>query len=561
MNTELILNIAELCAGVGLFIFAMFLVEESLKQLSGRNFKLFLQHITKNRVGAAAGGAIVTALLQSSSVVSLMVLALVGAGVFTTQSALAIVFGANLGTTLGNWIIATLGFKIDIDVIAFPAVFAGGLIFAFFRESKKMKTFATFIVGFGLVFIALSFMKTAMQEQVTAFDISAYRTVHPGVYLLVGFVLTLIVQSSSVAIAFTLSALSAGAVDFVSAAAIALGAETGTVVKLVFSAIGGTATKKRVVTGNIVFNLVLTVVVFSFLHSIVHFITDVIGIKDPLIGLVAFSTLNNFATIILFLLILDPLTSLLKKLFTDTTLTATVFLKDAEHADAATALSLFQKETHLFIYTSIRFNLELFEITTGNETSNTEFDEINKQRNYESKKAEEKYEFLKQHQGEIQSFFLDLRSKSDSERNARLNQLISAVRSSMHAAKSVNDISSNIANLKKSTENIQYDFFMHHRDTTRNFYTQLLQLTASGKPDLAALRKLLEKVQERYTAALDDFYREAQNSGVNGTDITTIINFNRELFTSNKAILMAVKDFLLDEDEAADFNTMLVYKT
>ena len=91
---EILSSIFKLSAGIGLFLFAMYLLEESLKNLSGRNFKIFLQRTTKNKVGAVAGGAIVTAILQSSSMVSLMVLAFVGAGVFTMKSAMALIVGA-----------------------------------------------------------------------------------------------------------------------------------------------------------------------------------------------------------------------------------------------------------------------------------------------------------------------------------------------------------------------------------------------------------------------------------------------------------------------------------
>ena len=120
---DLYILIFKLFAGIGLFLFAMYLIEESLKNLSGRNFKLFLQRSTKNRIGAVVGGAIVTGALQSSSMVSLMVLAFVGAGVFTMKNAMAIILGANLGTTLDSWFVATLGFKTNIEVIAYPAVF------------------------------------------------------------------------------------------------------------------------------------------------------------------------------------------------------------------------------------------------------------------------------------------------------------------------------------------------------------------------------------------------------------------------------------------------------
>jgi phosphate:Na+ symporter len=140
-------HILKLLAGIGFFLFAIYLLEDSLKNLSGRSFKLFLQRITKNKAGAATGGAIVTGILQSSSLVSFMVLAFVGAGVFTMSKAMAIILGANLGTTLVSWVIAALGFTVDIEIVAYPAVCLGGLLFILFGNRKTSNTSRFFFSG------------------------------------------------------------------------------------------------------------------------------------------------------------------------------------------------------------------------------------------------------------------------------------------------------------------------------------------------------------------------------------------------------------------------------
>ena len=191
---EILTLIFKLAAGVGLFLFAMYLLEESLKNLSGRNFKLFLQRTTKNRVGAVAGGALITAVLQSSSMVSIMVLAFVGAGVFTMKNAMAIILGANLGTTLDSWLVATLGFKVDIEVAAYPVVFIGGMLLILFSNRRNIKYISYFLLGFGLLFIGLSFMKTAMEGQVKTFDFSQYADMSLVAFLLIGFIITSLVQ-------------------------------------------------------------------------------------------------------------------------------------------------------------------------------------------------------------------------------------------------------------------------------------------------------------------------------------------------------------------------------
>jgi phosphate:Na+ symporter len=559
---ETVNTLLKLAAGVGLFLFAMHLVEESLKNLSGRSFKLFLQRITKNNVGAVAGGTIVTGILQSSSMVSLMVLAFVGAGIFTMKNAMAVILGANLGTTIASWLVATLGFKTNIEVIAYPVVCLGGFLLILLGNHKKIKYLSYFFLGFGLMFIGLSFMKTAMENQVQHFDFSQYTSMPLLVFLFLGFLITLIVQSSSVTMALTLSALHSGAIAFPMAAAIVLGSETGTIIKILVSAIGGNSSKKRVALGNLMFNIFITVIAFVLLQPILFLITGVLKISDPLIGLVTFSSLINLLAIILFLPILDSFTRFLERFYKKTDATTAAFIGHASIAEPETALDLFRRETMYFIHNSMFFNMELFSISTLPLEKKTDYLNINKEREFNSKTSEEKYEFLKQLQGELQAFYLKLRPKLNSEQNSELNQLISAARSSMHAVKSVKDIGSNITNLSHSSKDIKYQFFLHHKKETEHLY--LVLNTFLNKEKLGGfeqMEELFATIQKNYTTALNTFYTKAQITPIESIDITTIINFNRELFTSNKAMLMGVKDFLLEEKQAQYFNEIPTYKT
>ncbi len=559
---EILNNVFKLLAGIGLFLFAMYLLEEAVKNLSGRNFKLFLQRITKNRIGAVAGGALVTGVLQSSSMVSLMVLAFVGAGVFTMKNAMAIILGANLGTTLDSWVVATLGFKMNIEVAAYPAVFVGGLLLIFLGNRKTPKYLSYFLLGFGLLFIGLSFMKTAMEVQVKSFDFTHYADMPLAVFLLIGFIITMLVQSSSVTMALTLSAIHAGAIGFPMAAALVLGSETGTTIKILVGSVGGNASKKRVALGNFIFNVFLTVAAFALLKPILLLITDIFNIKDPLIGLVTFSSLVNFFSIVVFLPFLDPFAKLLEKFFKQTDASAAAFIIHADSKEPETALDLFRRETAWFIHNSMLFNLQHFEIDTSTLEENPEYKALNEERKFTKKTAEEKYEFLKQLQGELQAFYLALRPQLAGEPNAELNQLIAAVRSCMHGVKSVTDISSNITNLKQSSKDIKFDFFIRHKKETEFLYAQLNTFIAEQKNvSFENLQSVFDRIQNNYTSALNDFYKKAQHAAIEDMDITIAINFNRELFTSNKAMLMAVKDFLLDEKEAKDFNELPVYKT
>jgi phosphate:Na+ symporter len=555
-------SVLKLAGGIGLFLFAMYLIEESLKNLSGRNFKIFLQRIAKNKIGAVSGGAIVTGVLQSSSMVILMVVAFVGAGVFTMKNAFAIILGANLGTTIDSWLVATVGFKMNIEVVSYPAVFVGGLLLILFNKRTSIKYLAYFLFGFGLLFIGLSFMKTSMEAQVSAFDFSRYIGVSPVIFLLIGFLITLLVQTSSVTMALTLSALHAGVVDFNAAAAIVLGSETGTTIKILISAIGGTASKKRVVLGNLFFNLFLTFFAFLFLKPTLFLITDIFNINNPLIGLVTFSSMVNLVGIIMFLPFLNPFAKFLEKFYTDTDSSVSAFISQANSDDTDTAIDLFRKEAEYFIHNSLFFNLLLLEVDTEFLKENSKFEEINLKRKFSAKTTEEKYIFLKQLQGELQVFYLELRTKIDDDQVADLNQFISAVRSSMHSVKSMTDIETNISNLKRSSKDIKYEFFLLNKKITDDLYHTLnILLTKEKNVSFGKLHTIFNDIQDNYSKALNNFYKEAQTSAIEDLDFTTVINFNRELFTSNKAMLMAVKDFLLEEKKALEFNDLVIYIT
>jgi phosphate:Na+ symporter len=559
---EILLSILKLLAGVGLFLFAMYLLEQSLKELSGRNFKLLLKKFTKNKVGSVFGGIIVTGILQSSSMVSLLVLAFVSAGVFTVKNALAIILGANFGATFGNWFVATIGFKFNLEIVAYPAVCVAGILIVLYNNQKTIKNISYLLFGFGLLFIALSFMKTAMDEQVKTFSFNNYKDLEPITFLLIGFVLTLVVQSSSVTMALALTAINAGAISVIAGASIVLGSETGTTIKMLLGAIGGSALKKRIVFGNFLFNVCLTIIAFTFLKAILYFITNILSINDPLIILVAFSSVVNFISIIIFLPFLDYFVSLLQILFKDTTNSITAFISNINGSDSDIALELFKKETAYFIYSCMVFNLSLFNADTKTFYQNADYKKINDKSKFFEKFSDEKYEFLKKMQGELQILYVDLRFKLQGENNLLINRLISAVRSAMYSVKSMKDIASNISNLQNSSKDIKFEYFMEHKKEVQKLYDVLNSyMYQQVNGDFEALKNVFNDIESNYTLSLNNFYTKAQTVSLLDLDITTAINFNRELFTSNKALLMAVKDFLLDEKQAEQFNEIPIYKS
>jgi phosphate:Na+ symporter len=252
-------------------------------------------------------------------------------------------------------------------------------------------------------------MKTAMETQVKIFDFSQYAQMHLTVFLLIGFIITLVVQSSSVTMALTLSALHIDAVSLPIAAAIILGSQTGATIKIILANIGGNVSKKRIVLGNLLFNVLMTGFAFLLLKPLLSFITNILNINNVFIALVTFSTATNLFACTILLPFLDAFTGFLERFFKDSDGSSTAFIGQASSAGPVTVVDLFKRETRYFIHNSMIFNQELFKIDTHIFPENPDFKSINEKNRCHLKTKEEKYDFLKQLQGALQAFYLKLR--------------------------------------------------------------------------------------------------------------------------------------------------------
>lgn len=153
----------QLLAGLGLFLYGMMQIEQALKGFSSDAFTAFLQNQTKSPLRGVLGGMIVTAFLQSSTIVGLMVLAFVGAGILQLRNALGIIFGANIGTTMTAWLVTMIGFKLDLESLALPLLAAGTLTIFFTKNVSRLHLWGILAFGFGLLIFGLGYMKDSVE--------------------------------------------------------------------------------------------------------------------------------------------------------------------------------------------------------------------------------------------------------------------------------------------------------------------------------------------------------------------------------------------------------------
>ncbi|MBI1344255.1 MAG: hypothetical protein GC171_15130 [Terrimonas sp.] len=545
-------NLWELLAGLTIFIIGMNFLSASLKSLAGRRFKLFLKKHTSHKLRAVGGGAIVTAVLQSSSVVNLMVLAFVSAGIISMQNALAVMLGSNLGTTLSSWLIVTLGFKISIESFAFPLIGVGGILMMIANQESRYYTFSRFLTGFGFLFIGLGFMKSGVEGFVTQINLSELIQ-YPGiVFIASGVLITALIQSSSATIAIVLTALYSHIISLPMAAYIVLGSEIGTTVKLLLASSSGPVVSKRVALGNFLINIITVIVIFILLNPILRLITQIIQVNDPLIALVLFQSLINIASIILFLPFLKYFGRFLNNRFPaedDTTL----YINKVRTADTELAVLAFMNETRRFLEFTFYFSAHMFDPKTTIHID----DKTGK--SFSKKHPLEMYDYIKNLHGKMHSYYVQLQSNIiTKEETESLDRLIASVRNGMYAAKSMKDVYDDINQLRNSSNDRKFGFYIHMRDQFKKMVEELLQELSqeNGKGRKDIFINLYKQVVANYNKALSELYHLGNTEKLSQVEISTIINFNREIYTCLKSLLYAIKGWRLSPGESAAFDEL-----
>ncbi len=541
-------DIWKMLAGVAVFLLGMNLLEEALQQLAGRPFKLFLRKHTQHTFKAIGAGAVVTALLQSSSIVNLMLLAFVGSGIIQMQNGLAMMLGSNIGTTFTIWIVATVGFEFNIENFALPATGVAGIAMVLFNKHSKWYQVSKFFFGFSFLFIGLNFMKTAVESMVQQTDLSQFNAYPVILFLLIGIAITALIQASSATIALVLAALHVNAIELEPAMAIVLGAEVGTTIKLLLASAKGIPAKKQVALGNFLMNLIISLLLVFFLNSFALFINHTLAVTSNVFALVVFQTLVNIISIILFYPFLKPFGQFLSNRFTKNS-DETMFIHKIKPAETELALQAMQKETDHFLQLIISYTKHIFELRPEQKNGNE----------FYKKSPEEKYEFIKHIHGDILSFYVKMQSgQMQQEESAKFEHLMSSVRNGMYAAKSLKDAWQDALLLKNSSNDKKFTYYEESRNRTDHFIKTISELLATDHKTAAAssLIGLHRNIVKGYTDELSHLYKQGTIEQLSETEISTIINYNRELYTAFKSLILAAKDLMLTDAEAASFDEL-----
>lgn len=297
-----------LIGSLALFLYGMKIMSEGLQKFAGDSLRRILTAMTTNRVTGVLTGVLITALIQSSSATTVMVVSFVNAGLLTLTQSIGVIMGANIGTTVTAWLISALGFKVDIAAFALPLLaFALPL---FFSGKSSRKSIGEFVFGFAFLFMGLQSLKANAPDlganpEMLAFvqnytDMGFFSII---LFLFIGAILTMIVQASAATMAITLIMCANGWIDYHLGVALVLGENIGTTITANLAALTGNTQARRAALAHLVFNVFgvmwVLVLFFPFTNAVSWFVTHVMKVSDPAVAvsfkLAAFHTAFNIS--------------------------------------------------------------------------------------------------------------------------------------------------------------------------------------------------------------------------------------------------------------------------
>ncbi len=309
----------EIAAGVAIFLFGMLMLEDGFRLFSGGFLEKILEKATGSVPKSLGFGIISTTIMQSSSLVSVITISFLSAGLITLLAGVGIIFGANIGTTTGAWLVAGFGLKVKISAYALPMLAIS--IVLVFQKNKYLRGAGYVLAGLGFLFLGIHYMKEGFEAFKDQFDLTRFAMTGIAgliVYTLVGAAATVVMQSSHATMVLIITALAAGQITYENALALAIGANVGTTITAIIGSLTANYQGKRLALAHLIFNLVTAGVALAFITVIrdaVDWVSANVGIADTdyALKLAVFHTIFNLLGVIIMLPFLRRLIAFLER--------------------------------------------------------------------------------------------------------------------------------------------------------------------------------------------------------------------------------------------------------
>lgn len=516
-------------AGLGIFLFGMHMMEESIRLLSGGAFRSLIRKYTNTRIKAIFTGSISTAILQSSSAVSLMVLAFVGAGIMPLTQAIAVMMGAKIGTTATAWIVAVFGFKFSIDAFSLPLIGIGGLGMIVLAKSARYVNISKFLVAFGFLFMGLDYMKGSVDQLSEGIDPTQFEGYGVLLFMLVGLVMTAIMQSSSATIAIVLTMLYSGVIQFESGAAMVIGANVGTTVTVLLGSLGGMVSKKQAAFSQLIFTTSTAVITLILLSPLTWVVLNLFSFDSNIVlGLALFHSIFNVFGVIIFYPFIKKLAAVAEKVIPEKQNELSKFIHKTDPVVTEAGMEAFRKEIRRQLHFSQMFIDQLL-YPGGKEKSIS-------------------YNDLELYHADIFEYYTKLVSENmDAEQSEKLDQLLRASRNIMNATRNIYELRDELSILKREIDpNLKraYDLISKRLKAVYETGSNLYQKTDSKEQIAVNVNELLQGI-DRGDKEFIQMCSEIISSGkIKKVEVTFLLMLNRVVTQSGRMFTFAMKTIL-----------------
>jgi len=573
----LIPNFQEISAGVAILLFGMISLENGFKSFAEGPLKKLLSKATNKFYKSFAVGFVSTAILQSSSLISVITISFLSAGLISLYQGLGIIYGANLGTTTTAWLVATLGLKFKISTMAVPLIVFG--IVLYLQSRRTLKGLGNILAGLGFFFFGIALMKTGFEGYQNTLDFSSHSMTGLWgdlAFVLFGITITVILQSSSATIAIILTVLAVGQISYENALALAIGANVGTTITAIIAALASNIDGKRIAVAHFLFKFITGIFAIIFLKQLGWAVDQTANVmhidqQDYTLKLAIFHTLFNLLGIILMAPFSKSMVKFLQVKIKDKARDAALplYLNDASLAYPQAALQVMLKETkHLFelCFEAIAHGLGLSRTSMlskeemkniakegGIEYSDTNIDDIY-------------YHRIKNLYGEIIKYGSRAQSRyAEPKYFLAINGIMDANRYFVEVVKDVKDLQPNILKYCSSDNQIMKTEYNKLRKRIAKFIRLVFDYQDFKVPTPLNAKEIdlvLEQINKE-RATLDQYveiskskdilYNGALSKLIQGKEldsimVTSLINDNRIANSINKHLIKAAELLYLNSD-------------
>jgi phosphate:Na+ symporter len=536
--------------GLGIFLFGMSQLEYGTSKLSESRLRHWLRSSTNTPLASISTGTITTALLQSSSMVSLLVMAFASAGILPLVNAVGIIIGANLGTTITGWLVALFGFKLDLASAALPLFGIAAFTLTMTSRRSRLYYVASAALGIALLLFGLGIMKTSMESIPERWDISILQGHIALVYLAVGVVLAAVIQSSSAVMIMALAAINAEFINLQEAAALVIGADLGTTSTTILGALRGNTIKKQLAFAHLIFNLVVDLSAFFLLLPILPLLLGLARLTDPIYSLVAFHSLINIAGVFVFAPLLKPFSKWIEHVFSRHSAASSNILERVPTSVVDAALTALRASVRNMMLQAVCNNLHLFNLKPEQlkiiQSGNTGLLEIIPERSFNKG-----YEELKNQEGKVLSYSLRLQAQPlDAAEAAELQRLLAVTRNIVFSNKSLKDIRQDLDELKHSSNDSMRELYASHKSFQKSCYEKIIELQLGGHSREFVLEELadLKGINERHAEEVNQAVNiHAARAHEDGASISIQLNTNWEIKQALATMIVAMEFSLAPE--------------